>query len=106
MLATVVHGARLGLHTIAVLMPQPNAAYVRKNLLLDKAHGATFVLTGSPLEQPIGLLRAMAQGFDRRTGKLPYVIPHRRVERSGDAGLRRRRPGAQEAGRRRVAARA
>jgi len=74
-LATVVHGARLGLHTIAVLMPQPNAAYVRKNLLLDHAHGASFVLTGSPLAQPIGLLRAMARGFDRRTGKLPYVIP-------------------------------
>jgi D-cysteine desulfhydrase len=74
-LATVVHGERLGMRTIAVLMPQPNAAYVRKNLLLDHVHGASFVITGSPLAQPVGLVKAMVQGFDRGTGKLPYVIP-------------------------------
>jgi len=74
-LATVVHGRRQGMHTIAVLMPQPNAAYVRSNLLLDYVHGAGFVITSSPLAQPLGLLKAMAEGYDRTGRKLPYVIP-------------------------------
>ena len=74
-LATVVHGERLGMETVAVLMPQPNARYVRKNLLLDYVHGARFVLTGSPAEQPLGMLRGMIEGFDHEARKLPYVIP-------------------------------
>lgn len=47
-LATVIHGERLGIETLAVLWPQPNAGYVRKNLLLDYFHGARFVLASSP----------------------------------------------------------
>jgi 1-aminocyclopropane-1-carboxylate deaminase/D-cysteine desulfhydrase-like pyridoxal-dependent ACC family enzyme len=74
-LATVIHGERLGLRTIAVLMPQPNAAYVRKNLLLDYAHGAEFMITGSPPEQAIGFIEGMAAGFDSASRKFPYVIP-------------------------------
>ena len=74
-LATVIHAERLGMETVAVLMPQPNAAYVRKNLLLDHAHGARFVITSTPAMQPVGFLRGMAQGYDRATGKRPYVIP-------------------------------
>jgi 1-aminocyclopropane-1-carboxylate deaminase/D-cysteine desulfhydrase-like pyridoxal-dependent ACC family enzyme len=74
-LATVIHGERLGMATTAVLMPQPNAAYVRKNLLLDYAHGARFVVTSSPLHQPLGFARGMADGFDRRTRSFPYFIP-------------------------------
>ncbi len=74
-LATVIHGERLGMRTVAVLMPQPNAAYVRKNLLLDYAHGAEFVLTGSPLSQVPGFARGMMLGLDARGRKLPYVIP-------------------------------
>lgn len=73
--ATVIHAERLGIGTIAVLMPQPNAAYVRKNLLLDCAHGARFVVTGSTVEQPLGLLKGLFDGFDAASRKLPYVIP-------------------------------
>jgi len=74
-LATVVHGERLGMETIAVLMPQPNASYVRKNLLLDYAHGARFILTHSPTAQPIGFLEGMIRGYDGSARKFPYVIP-------------------------------
>ncbi|MHB8895424.1 MAG: 1-aminocyclopropane-1-carboxylate deaminase/D-cysteine desulfhydrase [Candidatus Geothermincolia bacterium] len=73
--ATVIHGGRLGMRTIAVLMPQHNAAYVRKNLLLDHAHGARFILTSSPAMEPIGFIEGMARGFDRESRKFPYVIP-------------------------------
>jgi 1-aminocyclopropane-1-carboxylate deaminase/D-cysteine desulfhydrase-like pyridoxal-dependent ACC family enzyme len=74
-LATVIHGERLGMRTVAVLMPQPNAAYVRKNLLLDFAHGARFIVTGSPAEQAIGFIEGMGAGFDREKKRFPYVIP-------------------------------
>lgn len=73
--ATVIHARRVGMDSIAVLMPQPNAAYVRKNLLLDQANGARFVVTGSALSQPFGFLKGMARGYDRAAGKFPYVIP-------------------------------
>lgn len=71
--ATVIHARRLGMETIAVLMPQPNALYVRKNLLLDLVHGARFVPTGSPAGEALGLLKGMFRGFDR--GRFPRVIP-------------------------------
>jgi len=74
-LATAIHAERLGMRAITVLMPQPNAAYVRKNLLLDLAHGVRFLQVGSPAGLPAGFLRGMAKGFDRASGKLPYVIP-------------------------------
>jgi 1-aminocyclopropane-1-carboxylate deaminase/D-cysteine desulfhydrase-like pyridoxal-dependent ACC family enzyme len=74
-LATVIHAERLGMETVAVLMPQPNAAYVRKNLLLDYAHGARFVITSSLVMQPVGFVRGMAEGFDSTNGKFPYFIP-------------------------------
>jgi D-cysteine desulfhydrase len=74
-LATVIHGERLGMRTIAVMMPQHNAAYVRKNLLLDHAHGARFILTASSALEPAGLVEAMILGYDRVERKFPYVIP-------------------------------
>lgn len=74
-LATVIHGERVGMETIAVLMPQPNAAYVRKNLLADYRHGARFFVAESELELPLTFIKGMISGYDRVGMKLPYLIP-------------------------------
>jgi 1-aminocyclopropane-1-carboxylate deaminase/D-cysteine desulfhydrase-like pyridoxal-dependent ACC family enzyme len=74
-LANVIHGERLGLETIAVLFPQPNAAYVRKNLLLDYEHGAEFVIGSSMMMLPVDVTRGMIKHFDRESRKFPYFIP-------------------------------
>ena len=73
--ATVIHGERLGIRTIAVLMPQPNAAYVRKNLLLDYRHGAEFVVARSVATMPLAFARGMMAGYDREKRLFPFVIP-------------------------------
>lgn len=73
--ATVIHAERLGMKTIAVLMPQHNAEYVRKNLLLDLAHGTRFILASSPATEPLGMVEGMIGGFDRQNRRLPFLIP-------------------------------
>ncbi len=73
--ATVIHGERVGLGTVALLAPQPNAAYVRKNLLLDHLHGATFAVAGSMAAIPLALAKGLVAGFDRRAFRFPYVVP-------------------------------
>jgi len=42
-LATTVHGARVGLRTTALLFDQPNAPYVQRNLLMDYLNGARMI---------------------------------------------------------------
>lgn len=73
-LATVVHAERLGLSTIALLAPQPNAAYVRKNLLLDYAHGARFAIAKTMGQIPAALVRGLKDGYDSESRKFPYLI--------------------------------
>ncbi len=73
--ATVIHGNRLGIKTIAVMFPQPNAAYVRKNLLLDYVYGARFCVAPSLSALPIAFLKALREGFDRKKMTAPYIIP-------------------------------
>lgn len=73
-LATVIHGERLGIRTIAVLSPQPNAAYVRKNLLLDMAHGARIVYTDNMAGLPVALGRGASIGL-KEDGRVPFMIP-------------------------------
>ena len=73
--ATVIHGRRLGMGTVAVLMPQHNAWYVRKNLLLDLANEAFFVLAPSPALEPLGVIPGMVRGFDPGNMRFPFVIP-------------------------------
>jgi 1-aminocyclopropane-1-carboxylate deaminase/D-cysteine desulfhydrase-like pyridoxal-dependent ACC family enzyme len=38
-LATTIYGKRLGFKVIGLVFDQPNAEYVRKNLLLDRHYG-------------------------------------------------------------------
>lgn len=72
--ATVIHAERLGIKTIAVLMPQPNAAYARKNILLDYQHGAEFACARSIAGMPLAFLKA-AIGELRTGHGFPYLIP-------------------------------
>ncbi len=73
--ATVIHGGRLGIKTIAVMFAQPNAAYVRKNLLLDYVNGVGFSVAPTMGALPAAFLRALREGFDREKMKPPYIIP-------------------------------
>ena len=75
LLACVIHAERLGIRTIGVIFPQPNAAYVRKNLLLDHLHGAVLVYASSMSRLPFAFAKGLAKGFSIEGGRLPYVIP-------------------------------
>ncbi len=72
-LATVLHARRLGLEGTALLLDQPNAAYVRRNLLLDLRAGARLV----HVPGPAALLPALAWEMrGRAAGRhhAPYFI--------------------------------
>jgi 1-aminocyclopropane-1-carboxylate deaminase/D-cysteine desulfhydrase-like pyridoxal-dependent ACC family enzyme len=68
-LATAIYGGRAGLRVHSLLLPQPNAAYVRRNLLAATAVGAQ--LHHYPDRQHLMLRRSLRE----RTGREPYVIP-------------------------------
>ncbi len=74
-LATIIHGKRVGVKTIALVAPQPNAAYVRRNLLLDYANGAQFAIASTMAGIPAALARGLRSGYDRNKRKFPYIVP-------------------------------
>ncbi len=47
-LATAIYSSQLNIETISILSPQPNAHYVRRNLLMGFLHGAELHLCGAP----------------------------------------------------------
>jgi len=49
-LATAIYARQVGLKSISMLMPQPNARYVRRNLLMSYYCGAELHLCGAGLE--------------------------------------------------------
>ncbi len=65
---TALHAAKLGMHTTAVLLRQPMAEYVRRNLLLASSIGATLV--------PANALTIIPRLFALRyfTAHRPYFI--------------------------------
>jgi len=73
-LATAIYARQLGLRSISMLMPQPNAQYVRRNLLVSHSYGAelhlylnkTFVVLGT-------IYQLLIHGL--RHGRFPQVIP-------------------------------
>jgi len=73
-LATAIYAEKLGLKSISMLIPQPNAYYVQRNLLTGWYHNAEFhfypdrkkMLRGAWFQKWIHLVK---------TGKNPYVIP-------------------------------
>jgi D-cysteine desulfhydrase len=77
-LATAVYARQLGLKSISMLVPQPNAHYVRRNLLMSYHSGAELHLYSNirsitPLANPSVLYQFLRHGLKR--GQLPRVIP-------------------------------
>ncbi len=73
-LAVAVFAKRLGLEPISLHIPQPNAAYVRKNLLLQACLGTELHHYSNMTSIYVGTVLVMIKSF-LKTGKLPYLIP-------------------------------
>jgi len=59
---------------VSVLLTQPNAHYVRRNLLLNVVHGAElYHYDTEGAARPVTILRWLFHGV--RDAKLPYIIP-------------------------------
>jgi D-cysteine desulfhydrase len=80
-LATAIYARQVGLKSISMLMPQPNARYVRRNLLMTHYCGAELHLCGTGLESemnmPLVYTAATYQLLRHRLkeGRLPCLIP-------------------------------
>lgn len=73
-LATAVYGRRLGLDVTSFLMTQPNAAYVRRNLLAHHAVGGS-VRMHPDKDAAMRDAAAFRAVVTAQTGIEPYVIP-------------------------------
>ena len=73
-LATAIYARELGLRCISILLAQPNAQYVRDNLLLSHAYGAEIHHCRNRMA---AYVPTFVKLFIRRLsqGKFPYVIP-------------------------------
>jgi 1-aminocyclopropane-1-carboxylate deaminase/D-cysteine desulfhydrase-like pyridoxal-dependent ACC family enzyme len=80
-LATAIYARQVGLKSISMLMPQPNARYVRRNLLMSQYCGAELHMCGTGLESAINMPLVYAAGTYQllrhrlKKGGLPYFIP-------------------------------
>jgi 1-aminocyclopropane-1-carboxylate deaminase/D-cysteine desulfhydrase-like pyridoxal-dependent ACC family enzyme len=80
-LATAIYARHVGLKSISMLMPQPNAQYVRKNLLMSHYYGAELHLCGAELESvrnmPLVYAATIYQLLRHklRSGYFPQFIP-------------------------------
>ena len=80
-LATAIYAKKLGLKSISMLMPQPNANYVRRNLLLSCHYNAELHLCGTGLgaafNMPLVRLAIKREQLRHRLlqGYSPYFIP-------------------------------
>jgi len=79
-LATAIYARQLGLKSISMLMSQPNARYVRRNLLMSHYCGAELHLCGAGLESvrnmPLVYAATIYQRLRHRLkkGRTPYFI--------------------------------
>lgn len=72
-LATTIYGKRRGFRVVGVVFDQPNAEYVRRNLLLDGHYGAELRFAqNTPVEL---LLFAATYGWEALRGEKPYYVP-------------------------------
>lgn len=77
-LATAIYAKQLGLKGISMLVPQPNAHYVRRNLLMSYHCGAELHLYPNiPFVMPLATLAVLYQLLRHRLkrGQFPTVIP-------------------------------
>jgi len=77
-LATAIYAKQLGLKSISMLMPQPNACYVHRNLLMSYHYGAELHLIPHipfipVLSNPVVLYQILCHGIKR--GQFPMIIP-------------------------------
>jgi 1-aminocyclopropane-1-carboxylate deaminase/D-cysteine desulfhydrase-like pyridoxal-dependent ACC family enzyme len=73
-LATAIYGGRLGLSVHSLLLSQPNARYVRRNLLAGVGSGADLHHYADRAHLLRGAARAR-RALRERTGREPFVIP-------------------------------
>jgi len=74
-LATAVHGARLGVATTALLFDQPRALYVRRNLLMDHLHHVRMVWVPSVTLVPLAWAAETARVALLSPGERLYRLP-------------------------------
>jgi 1-aminocyclopropane-1-carboxylate deaminase/D-cysteine desulfhydrase-like pyridoxal-dependent ACC family enzyme len=80
-LATAIYAQQVGLKSISMLMPQPNAQYVRQNLLMSHYCGAELHLCGAELESvrnmPLVYAATIYQllRHELKSGHFPQFIP-------------------------------
>jgi 1-aminocyclopropane-1-carboxylate deaminase/D-cysteine desulfhydrase-like pyridoxal-dependent ACC family enzyme len=73
-LATAIHGSALGLRVHSMLVPQPNARYVARNLLAGVACGADVHMFSDPTHALRGAA-ALRRRLRASTGREPHLIP-------------------------------
>jgi 1-aminocyclopropane-1-carboxylate deaminase/D-cysteine desulfhydrase-like pyridoxal-dependent ACC family enzyme len=80
-LATAIYARQVGLKSISMLMPQPNATYVRRNLLMSRRCGAELHLCGTGLESAINMPLVYTASIYQllrhrlKRGRFPYFVP-------------------------------
>ncbi|MGA1825858.1 MAG: 1-aminocyclopropane-1-carboxylate deaminase/D-cysteine desulfhydrase [bacterium] len=72
--ATAIYAKEVGLTSISMLLPQPNAHYVRKNLLMSHYAGAELHQYRNTLFGCIGSVYQLLR-HKRRYGQFPFIIP-------------------------------
>jgi D-cysteine desulfhydrase len=92
-LATAIYARQVGLKSISMLMPQPNARYVRRNLLMSHYCGAELHLCGAGFESvrnmPLVYAATTYQLLRHRLkkGRTPYFISPGGSSPLGDTGI-------------------
>jgi D-cysteine desulfhydrase len=80
-LATAIYARQVGLRSISMLVPQPNARYVGRNLLMGHYCGAELHVCGAEMEsvrsKPLAYAAASYQLLRHRLreGRFPYFVP-------------------------------
>lgn len=73
-LATALYARRAGLQGISMLLPQPNAHSIRRNLLMGCRAGAELHHYDNPVKMTLGVAQEMFRHL-RKDGRFPHVIP-------------------------------
>lgn len=73
-LATSIYAGKLGLKSTSILLKQPNARYVRRNLLMGHAHGAQLCHYKSEYPAFAAVLLKILKNVLKH-GRLPYIVP-------------------------------
>jgi len=72
-LATTIYGKQMGFRVVGLVFDQPNAEYVRRNLLLDHHYGAELHFAqNTPVEI---LLFGLTYAWEGIRGEKPYYVP-------------------------------